>query len=94
MVTNERKYNRRREDIGNVISLEHVNVCIPRPKTGHAVLHYRAGADARSISCHQRNEYVGQIAGRTQFHLPTRDPLVVRGTIGLVIPTAQIAGAA
>ena len=54
MVTNG-KYNRRREDIGNVISLEHVNVCIPDQRL--ATLFYISGLGlTRDLPCHQRDQ--------------------------------------
>ena len=84
MVTNG-KYNRRREDIGNVISLEHVTVCIPDQRL--ATLFYISGLGLTRdpyLVTSVNNMWVN--AGRTQFHLPTRDPLVVRGVIGMVIP--------
>jgi len=79
------KYDRRREDIGNVVALEHVNVCIPDQR--RATLFYIAGLGLTRdpyLVTSVTNMWVN--AGRTQFHLPTNDPLVVRGTIGMVIP--------
>lgn len=84
MATNG-QYNRRQEDIGNVIALEHVNVCIPDQRL--ATLFYISGLGLTRdpyLVTSVTNMWVN--AGRTQFHMPTRDPLVVRGTIGLVIP--------
>ena len=79
------KYNRRSEDIGNVVALEHVNVCIPDQRL--ATLFYITGLGLTRdpyLVTSVTNMWVN--IGRSQFHMPTRDPLVVRGTIGLVIP--------
>ena len=79
------KYNRRREEIGNVVALEHVNVCIPDQRL--ATLFYITGLGLTRdpyLVTSVTNMWVN--IGRSQFHMPTRDPLVVRGTIGLVIP--------
>ena len=79
------KFDRSEEDLGNVVSLEHVNVCIPDQRL--ATLFYVTGLGLTRdpyLVTGVTNMWVN--AGRTQFHLPTNDPLVVRGTIGLVMP--------
>ncbi|MGB0632131.1 MAG: hypothetical protein ACPGRZ_15685 [Alphaproteobacteria bacterium] len=79
------RYDRRQEDIGNVVALEHVNVCIPDQRL--ATLFYISGLGLTRdpyLVTSVTNMWVN--AGRTQFHLPTRDPLVVRGVVGLVMP--------
>ena len=78
-------FNRRREDIGNVIALEHINLCVPDQQL--ATLFYISGLGLTRdpyLVTSVANMWVN--IGRNQFHLPTRDPLVIRGTIGLVIP--------
>lgn len=78
------KYNRRQEDIGNVISMEHVNVCIPDQRL--ATLFYVSGLGLTRdpyLVTSVTNMWVN--VGRNQFHLPTSDPLVVRGIIGVVM---------
>lgn len=79
------KYDRSEEDLGNVISLEHVNVCIPDQRL--STLFYVTGLGLTRdpyLTTSVNNMWVN--AGRTQFHLPTGDPLTVRGTIGMVMP--------
>ena len=81
-------FDREKEDIGNIISFEHINVNIPDQRT--ATLFYVSGLGltrdpylVTSIS----NMWIN--IGRNQFHLPTGKPLMVRGTIGLVIPNRK-----
>ena len=81
----EENFNRRLEDIGNVIALEHINLCVPDQRL--ATLFYISGLGLTRdpyLVTSVANMWVN--IGRNQFHLPTRDPLVIRGTIGLVIP--------
>ena len=73
------------EDIGNIISLEHVNVQIPDQAL--ATLFYVVG-----LGC-TRDPYLNvglnnmwANIGEQQFHLPTRSPQVIDGYIGLVVP--------
>lgn len=81
-------FDRSKEDLGNVISLEHVNVCIPDQRL--ATLFYVTGLGLTRdpyLVTSVNNMWIN--AGRTQFHLPTNKPLVVRGTIGLVMPDRE-----
>lgn len=73
------------EDIGNIISLEHVNVQVPDQAL--ATLFYVVG-----LGC-TRDPYLNvglnnmwANIGEQQFHLPTRSPQVIDGYIGLVVP--------
>ena len=73
------------EDVGNIISLEHVNVQIPDQSL--ATLFYVVG-----LGC-TRDPYLNvglnnmwANIGEQQFHLPTRSPQVIDGYIGLVVP--------
>lgn len=78
-------YDRSAEDLGNVVALEHVNVCVPDQRL--ATLFYITGLGLTRdpyLVTSVNNMWVN--AGRTQFHLPTNDPLVVRGVTGLVMP--------
>jgi hypothetical protein len=79
------QFDRTAEDIGNVVILEHVNTRIPDQQL--ATLFYVAGLGLT------RDPYlmtsVGNMwinVGRSQFHLPTGKPQVLRGHTGLVIP--------
>lgn len=78
-------YNRAVEDLGNVVGLEHVNVTIPDQQL--ATLFYITGLGLTRdpyIMTSTNNMWVN--VGRSQFHLPTRQPQVLRGHVGLIIP--------
>tara|TARA_Y100001970_G_scaffold75340_1_gene95436 strand:+ start:1760 stop:2644 length:885 start_codon:yes stop_codon:yes gene_type:complete len=81
----KRKFNRQKEDVGNVIAFEHVNICIPDQRL--ATLFYITGLGLTRdpyLVTSVTNMWVN--IGRNQFHMPTRDAQVIRGNIGLVIP--------
>jgi hypothetical protein len=83
----ERKpqYERAAEDLGNIVLLEHVNVTQPDQQL--ATLFYVVGLGGTRdpyIMVGTDNMWVN--FGRTQVHLPTREPQVFRGTVGLVVP--------
>ena len=83
----ERKpqYERAAEDLGNIVLLEHVNVTQPDQQL--ATLFYVVGLGGTRdpyIMVGVDNMWVN--FGRTQVHLPTREPQVFRGTVGLVVP--------
>lgn len=73
------------EDIGNIVNLGHVNVQVPdqRLATAYYVSGLGLTRDPYMMSG-TNNMWVN--VGQSQFHLPTRDPQVVQGVIGLVIP--------
>ena len=78
-------FDRAAEDLGNVLHLEHVNVQIPDQRL--ATLFYVAGLGLTRdpiMMVGDGNMWVN--AGRSQFHLPTGEPQVLRGHTGLVIP--------
>ncbi len=78
-------YDRTTEDTGNIVSLEHVNVCIPDQRL--ATLFYITGLGLTRdpyLVTGVTNMWVN--VGRSQFHLPTGGPHRLRGTIGLVTP--------
>jgi catechol 2,3-dioxygenase-like lactoylglutathione lyase family enzyme len=82
------QYDRTIEDVGNVVLLEHVNTRIPDQQL--ATLFYVSGLGLT------RDPYlmtgVGNMwinVGKSQFHLPTGQPQVVRGHTGLVIPNRE-----
>jgi hypothetical protein len=83
----ERKpqYERATQDLGNIVLLEHVNVTQPDQQL--STLFYVVGLGGTRdpyIMVGVDNMWVNY--GRTQAHLPTREPQVFRGTIGLVVP--------
>ncbi len=81
----EQHFDRTEEDLGNIVALEHVNVMIPDQVLATAF--YVSGLGLT------RDPYL--VTGitnmwinirRSQFHLPTGKPQVVRGHVGLVVP--------
>ena len=78
-------YDRPREDVSNIVHLEHVNVTQPDQRL--ATLFYMAGLGGTRdpfIMVGLDNMWVN--LGRSQMHLPTNAPQRLRGTIGLVVP--------
>lgn len=78
-------YNRAAEDIGNIVGLEHVNVTIPDQQL--ATLFYVKGLGLTRdpyLMTELDNMWIN--VGRSQFHLPTQSPQVLRGHTGLVLP--------
>jgi catechol 2,3-dioxygenase-like lactoylglutathione lyase family enzyme len=79
------EFDRAAEDVGNIVSLEHVNVQVPDQQLATAF--YVVGLGLT------RDPYqvVGLVnmwinAGRCQFHLPTGKPQVVHGHTAVVMP--------
>lgn len=82
---NDRSYDRTREDLGNIIALEHVN--ISHDNQQHAILFYIVGLGLTRdpyVVVGLDNMWVN--VGRNQFHLPTRGKQLLRGRVGVVIP--------
>jgi hypothetical protein len=78
-------YDRAAEDLGNIVALEHVNTRIPDQQL--ATLFYVAGLGLTRdpyLMTGTSNMWVN--VGRSQFHLPTRKPEVLRGRVGIVLP--------
>lgn len=78
------KYNRKTQDIGNILGLEHVNVTVPDQEL--ALRFYVSGLGLTRdpyMMVGPENMWVN--VGGQQFHLPTRDPQVLTGCIGLVV---------
>jgi hypothetical protein len=81
----EKHYDRAAQDIGNIVGIGHVNVCITDQ---HLATHYYVTGLGLT-----RDPYLNTGAGNmwinvgmSQFHLPMGSPDVLRGVIGLVIP--------
>lgn len=73
------------EDIGNIISLEHVNVQVPDQSA--AILFYVVGMGFTRdpyLTVGLTNMWIN--VGEQQFHLPTRKAQVIDGHVGLVVP--------
>jgi hypothetical protein len=78
-------YDRKAEDLGNAVGLEHVNLKVPDQRL--STLFYITGLGLT------RDPYLvtGVVnmwinVGRSQFHLPTGEAQRLRGRIGLVLP--------
>ena len=81
-------HDRTVEDVGNVVILEHVNTRIPDQRL--ATLFYVSGLGLTRdpyLMTGVNNMWVN--VGRSQFHLPTGKPQVVRGHTGLVVPDRE-----
>jgi hypothetical protein len=78
-------YDRKAEDLGNITGLEHVNLQIPGQ--AQATLFYIQGLGLTRdpyMNTGLANMWVN--VGKSQFHLPTGEPWVLRGAIALVTP--------
>jgi hypothetical protein len=79
-------YDRTQEDTGNIVALEHVNTRIPDQRI--ATLFYVTGLGYTRdpyLMVSTNNMWIN--VGRSQFHLPTGEPQVLRGRTGLVTPS-------
>src|ERR1700755_673652 len=80
-----KQYDRSAEDLGNIVGLEHVNLLIP--DQGLATLFYISGLGLTRdpyLMTSVDNMWVN--VGRSQFHLITGKPQLLRGRVGLVVP--------
>src|ERR1700745_825047 len=78
-------YNREIEDVGKIVKLEHVNLGVPDQSL--ATLFYVSGLGLTRdpyLMTGIDNMWIN--IGRSQFHLPTGEPQVLRGVVGLVLP--------
>jgi len=78
-------FDRKLEDVGNIIKLEHVNLAIPDQRL--ATIFYVSGLGLTRdpyLMTGVDNMWIN--AGDSQFHLPTGSPQTLRGCVGLVIP--------
>ena len=81
----KKPYDRVAEDLGNIVGLEHVNLGVP--DQGLATMFYVTGLGLTRdpyLMTGVTNMWIN--VGRSQFHLPTSEPQVVRGRVGLVMP--------
>ena len=84
----EQPYDRAAEDLGNVVSLEHVNVRVPDQRI--ATIFYVSGMGLTRdpyLMTGVDNMWIN--IGRSQFHMPTGNPQVLRGHVGLVLPERE-----
>ena len=80
-------YNRLEQSLGNIVHMEHVNLMIPEQPS--ALLFYITGLRlTRDPYLMTGLDNMWQRSGRSQLHLPIRDPSpqILRGTIGIVVP--------
>ena len=78
-------FDRTQEDIGNIVEFGHVNTRVPDQRL--ATIFYVMGLGLTRdpyLVVGVDNMWIN--AGNCQFHLPTGEPQVLRGTTGLVIP--------
>ena len=81
-------FNRAQESLGNVVELQHVNLQIPDQAQGNAFYIQGLGLTRDPyMNTGLANMWIN--VGKSQFHLPTGDPWVLRGAIGLVSPDRQ-----
>ncbi len=79
------QFDRARQDLGNIVLLEHVNVTIPDQRL--ATIFYLSGLGLTRdpyLMAGIENMWVN--VGRSQFHLPSRGTQVLRGHVGIVMP--------
>lgn len=83
-----KQFDRKAEDVGNVALLEHVNVTVP--DQGVAAMFYVTGLGFTRdpyIDFGTLNMWVN--LGDQQFHLPTNKAQVLRGHVGVVVPSLE-----
>ena len=81
-------YDRTAEDLGNLVGLEHVNLRINNQ--GLASEFYLSGLGlTRDPYMFPGTNNMWVNVGKSQFHLPTGDPNVLRGHVGLVVPSLE-----
>ena len=81
----QHSFDRATQDVGNILALEHVNVTVP-DQTEATFFYVNGLGFTRDpyIDFGPFNVWIN--VGAQQFHLPTRDPQVVRGHVGVVVP--------
>jgi hypothetical protein len=78
-------FDRKLEDVGNIVKLEHVNLTIPDQRL--ATIFYVSGLGLTRdpyMKTGVDNMWIN--VGDSQFHLPSKPPQVLRGLVGLVVP--------
>src|SRR5262249_4534415 len=81
----DKQYDRSTQDLGNIVNLGHVNVCI---SDQHLATHYSVTGlgPTRDPFLNTGARLMWVNVGMGQFHLPTGEPDVLRGVTGLVVP--------
>ncbi len=83
------RYDRRRQDTGNILFLEHVNVKVP-DQTIATAFYVQGLGFTRDPYLMVGVENMWINIGQQQFHLPTGAAQVLRGSIGLVVPDLEV----
>lgn len=78
-------YDRTVEDLGNVVALEHVNITVPDQRLA-TIFYVTALGLTRDPFLMTGVDNMWINVGRSQFHLPTNKPQVLRGRVGVVLP--------
>src|SRR5260370_40713916 len=81
-------YDRTAEDLGNLIGLEHVNLRINNQGLAQEFYLSALGLTRDPFMFPGTNN-VWINVGKSQFHLPTGDQKVMRGYVGLVVPSLE-----
>jgi len=82
------QFDRSAEDLGNIVALEHVNVTVPDQSL--STLYYMSALGlTRDPYMMTSTDNMWVNVGRSQFHLPTGKPQVLRGKVGLMIPDRE-----
>lgn len=87
-MTQDCPYDRAAESLGNVVELQHVNVRVPDQIKATAF--YISGLGlTRDPYLMTGTDNMWANVGISQFHLPTGGPEVLRGVVGLVLPSRR-----
>jgi hypothetical protein len=85
----DKQFDRSTQDLGNIVNLGHVNVCISDQRL--ATCYYITGLGLTRdpfLNTGAGNMWVN--VGMSQFHLPSGQPDVLRGVTGLVVPDRAV----
>jgi hypothetical protein len=81
----KKKYERRNQDIGNILSIEHANVRVPDQSIATAFYVMGLGFTRDPyLMVGLDNMWIN--LGQHQFHLPTGAPQVFPGFIDMIVP--------
>jgi len=84
-MTSIQTYDRRNQDVGNILALEHVNLRVPDQVLATAFYVQGLGFTRDPyVMIGTENMWIN--IGQEQFHLPTGQAQVLRGHVGLVVP--------
>ena len=84
----ENPFNRKAENLGNITGLEHLNVEIPDQALASTFWLVGCGFTRDPYLFPGTNNMWVNI-GKNQIHMPTGEPLVFRGAIGIVVPDRE-----